>query len=412
MHAANWTETYAYDESGNQTSASWPTTHPSHEATGPRTYTGTTITRAGHVRYEHDPLGRITLRQKPRLSRRPDTWRYTWDAEDRLTSTVTPDGVEWRYTYDPLGRRTSKLRLAADSSTVTERVDFTWDGTTLCEQTTTSPELPNPVTLTWDHQGLRPLAQTERITTNAPTPTTPQTEIDSRFFAIVTDLVGTPSELVDEDGEIAWRTRSTLWGATAWAAGSTAYTPLRFPGQYFDPETGLHYNYFRHYDPEAAQYLAPDPLGLEPTPNPTAYVHNPHAWVDPLGLGPCPPRVKDGGWDLRNRSPLNIIPSDAQKRVLTPDPSGGAQNGLEWKWKDPETGNTVRLRVHDKDGNAPAGSNAANGDVYRLSIGGKYQDEAGNLYHRNVHNPNSPHYNPDAADATHIPWPIPFQLPY
>ncbi|GGZ56008.1 hypothetical protein GCM10010344_22410 [Streptomyces bluensis] len=55
--------------------------------------------------------------------------------------------------------------------------------------------------------------------------------IDSRFFAIVTDLIGTPTELVDDHGEIAWRTRSTLWGTTAWAANSTTYTPFRFPGR-------------------------------------------------------------------------------------------------------------------------------------------------------------------------------------
>jgi RHS repeat-associated protein len=237
------------------------------------------------VRYEHDALGRITLRQKIRLSRKPDTWRYSWDAEDRLTGVVTPDGTRWRYVYDPLGRRTAKLRLATDGETVVERVDFTWDGTTLCEQTTTSSDLPNRVTLTWDHQGLQPIAQTERITSTE----APQEEIDSRFFAIVTDVVGAPSELIDEQGEIAWRRRSTVWGTTAWAAKSTTYTPLRFPGQYYDPETGLHYNYFRHYDPETARYLSPDPLGLAPAPNPDTYVHNPTVWVDPLGLAPKKP---------------------------------------------------------------------------------------------------------------------------
>ncbi|MEU7559210.1 putative T7SS-secreted protein [Streptomyces eurythermus] len=246
VHAAGWTERYAYDEAGNQTEAAWPTTHPGAESTGPRTYTGTRITRAGNVRYEHDALGRITLRQKTRLSRKPDTWHYEWDAEDRLTSVVTPDGTRWRYTYDPLGRRTAKLRLAEDGETVVERVDFTWDGTTLCEQTTRSEAFPHPITVTWDHQGLRPLAQTERITAAE----APQQEIDSRFFAIVTDLVGTPTELLDDQGEIAWHTRSTLWGTTAWSTNSTTYTPLRFPGQYYDPETGLHYNYFRHYDPK------------------------------------------------------------------------------------------------------------------------------------------------------------------
>ncbi|MEU2716564.1 DUF6531 domain-containing protein [Streptomyces sp. NPDC007205] len=292
VHATGWTERYAYDDAGNQTTASWPAKHPGQEATGPRTYTGTRITRAGHVRYEHDVLGRITLRQKTRLSRKPDTWHYEWGAEDRLTSVITPDGTRWRYAYDPLGRRIAKLRMAEDGETVLERVDFTWDGTTLCEQTTTSPNLTNAVTLTWDHQGLRPLAQTERIMAAH----APQEEIDSRFFAIITDLVGTPSELIDEQGDIAWHTRSTLWGTTAWTVNSTAYTPLRFPGQYYDPETGLHYNYFRHYDPETARYLTPDPLGLTPAPNPVTYVHNPHTWADPLGLTPCDDEILPEGY--------------------------------------------------------------------------------------------------------------------
>ncbi|WP_445330585.1 putative T7SS-secreted protein [Streptomyces sp. GSL17-111] len=281
VHAAGWTESYAYDDTGNQTHAAWPAEHPAHEATGPRTYTGTRITGAGRVRYEHDDAGRLVLRQKPRLSRKPDTWRYTWDAEDRLTAVTTPDGTRWRYRYDPLGRRTAKQRLAADGETVVEEVLFAWDGPTLIEQTTTAPDLPHPVTLTWDHQGLHPVAQTERLTD-----ATGQREIDSRFFAIVTDLVGTPTELVDETGAVAWRTRSTLWGHTTWNTDATAYTPLRFPGQYSDPETGLHYNVHRYYDPETARYTTPDPLGLSPAPNPTTYVHNPHTWTDPLGLAP------------------------------------------------------------------------------------------------------------------------------
>ncbi|MFF0193381.1 putative T7SS-secreted protein [Streptomyces anulatus] len=286
VHAAGWTERYAYDEAGNQTQASWPSTHPGQEAIGTRDYTGTTITRAGNVRYEHDALGRIALRQKTRLSRKRDTWHYEWDVENRMRSVTTPDGRVWRYAYDALGRRISKQRLADDGTTVLEQVTFTWDGTTLCEETTHSESLPNPVALTWDHQGLRPLAQTERILGNG----APQEAIDERFFAIVTDLVGSPNELVDETGQVGWQTRSTIWGTTTWTNTSTAYTPLRFPGQYFDPETGLHYNYFRYYDPEAARYLSQDPLGLTPAPNPVTYARNPSVRSDHLGLAPdaCP----------------------------------------------------------------------------------------------------------------------------
>ncbi|MEU0839543.1 DUF6531 domain-containing protein [Streptomyces sp. NPDC005962] len=282
VRANGWTETYAYDEAGNQTQATWPTNGAPQEATGPRTYTGARITRAGAFRYQYDDAGRLTLRQKTRLSKKPDTWHYTWDAEDRLTSVTTPDGTVWRYLYDPFGRRTAKQRLAADSDTVQDETDFTWDGSILIEQTTTTPDLPRPVTLTWDHDGLYPVAQTERITED-----TTQREIDARFFAVVTDLVGTPTELVDESGTIAWHTRSTLWGTTTWTADSAAYTPLRFPGQYFDPETGLHYNFHRYYDPASGRYITTDPLGLEPAPNPRGYVANPHREIDPLGLSPC-----------------------------------------------------------------------------------------------------------------------------
>ncbi|MFK4264289.1 putative T7SS-secreted protein [Streptomyces milbemycinicus] len=312
VRAQGWTERYAYDEAGNQTHASWPAAHPAQDSTGTRAYVGTRITRAGNIRYEHDDAGRLTLRQKTRLSKKPDTWRYAWDAEDRLTAVTTPDGAVWRYLYDPFGRRTAKQRLADDGA-VAEQVDFTWDGATLVEQTTNTPGLPHPVTLTWDHRGLHPLAQTERITD-----ATTQQEIDRRFFAIVTDLVGTPTELVDETGDIAWRTRATLWGTTTWTADSTTYTPLRFPGQYYDPETGLHYNHHRYYDPTIARYLTPDPLGLTPAPNPTTYVHNPTGRVDPLGLS----GVKEGcgggasevwhpGRPGVDDSPQGALPADA-----------------------------------------------------------------------------------------------------
>ncbi|MBT2403456.1 MULTISPECIES: putative T7SS-secreted protein [unclassified Streptomyces] len=284
VRAEGWTERYAYDEAGNQTTASWPSTHPGQDAVGPREYTGTTITRAGRMHYEHDALGRVTLRRRTRLSGKPDTWRYEWDAEDRLRTVTTPDGAVWRYAYDALGRRTSKQRLAADGTTVLEQVTFTWDGTTLCEQTTESPDLSHSIVLTWDHKGLQPLTQRERLLDRK----TPQEVIDTRFFTIITDLVGAPTELIDESGTLAWHTRTTLWGTTTWASTSRAYTPLRFPGQYFDPETGLHYNHFRHYDPETARYLSHDPLGLTPAPNPAGYVPNPHTWVDPMGLAGCP----------------------------------------------------------------------------------------------------------------------------
>ncbi|MFB7405635.1 RHS repeat-associated core domain-containing protein [Streptomyces sp. NPDC056202] len=282
--AEGWSERYAYDEAGNQTEADWP---GSDVATGSREYTGTRINRAGRIRYEHDAQGRVVLRQKARLSRKPDTWRYGWDAEDRLVSVTTPDGTRWRYLYDAIGRRVAKRRLAADGVSIAEETRFTWDGDLLCEQASGSPDSAESVVLTWDYDGAKPITQVERRLLD-------QSEVDRRFFAVVTDLIGTPRELVDEQGEVAWRTRSTLWGTTSRKRGATAYTPLRFPGQYFDPESGLHYNRHRHYDPDSGRYVSTDPLGLAPAPNAVAYVDNPTTWIDPLGLAGCPRRGADG----------------------------------------------------------------------------------------------------------------------
>jgi RHS repeat-associated protein len=221
----------------------------------------------------------MILRQKARLSRKPDTWRYEYDAEDHLVACTTPDGTIWHYSYDPLGRRTAKHRMAPNGETIQQTIRFTWDGTNLAERI----ESATGVVTTWEYSDEFPLAQLERHTRQQELT---QSEVDVRFYAIVTDLVGTPTELVNEHGDIAWYSRTTLWGTTTWNRNASAYTPLRFPGQYADHETGLHYNFFRHYDPDTARFTSPDPLGLDPAPNPVTYPHNPHTWSDPLGLVP------------------------------------------------------------------------------------------------------------------------------
>ncbi|MFB7075614.1 RHS repeat-associated core domain-containing protein, partial [Streptomyces sp. NPDC056290] len=79
----------------------------------------------------------------------------------------------------------------------------------------------------------------------------------------------------------------TLWGGEIPDSGEPECL-LRFPGQYFDAESGLHYNYFRYYDPVSGRYISPDPLGLTAGPDDYAYVINPLTWSDPLSLQSCP----------------------------------------------------------------------------------------------------------------------------
>jgi RHS repeat-associated protein len=58
---------------------------------------------------------------------------------------------------------------------------------------------------------------------------------------------------------------------------------IRFQGQYLDPETGLHYNTFRYYDPDIGRFTTPDPIGLNGGLNLYQYAPNPISWVDPWG---------------------------------------------------------------------------------------------------------------------------------
>ncbi|HDQ4098754.1 TPA: RHS repeat domain-containing protein, partial [Pseudomonas aeruginosa] len=99
------------------------------------------------------------------------------------------------------------------------------------------------------------------------------------------DHLDTPRLATDASGQIAWQWQSDAFGrGEALSQGSTQVN-LRFPGQYYDAESGLHYNYFRDYDPETGRYVESDPIGLGGGLNTYGYVEaNPVLRTDPLGL--------------------------------------------------------------------------------------------------------------------------------
>ncbi len=141
-----------------------------------------------------------------------------------------------------------------------EQTTFTWDGPALIEQAHTGGDWAARVT-TWDYRpgSFRPLTKSERVISENES----QRWFDQRFYAIVTDLVGAPMEMVDAGGRLFRRSNATLWGyETPANRAGQADCPLRFPGQYYDDESGLHYNFHRYYDPTSAGYLSVDPIGL------------------------------------------------------------------------------------------------------------------------------------------------------
>jgi RHS repeat-associated protein len=99
------------------------------------------------------------------------------------------------------------------------------------------------------------------------------------------DHLGTPQILTSESQAVAWKAVYTPFGEAVTSI-ATVENPFRFPGQYYDPETGLHYNYFRYYDPTTGRYVTPDPIGLAGGTNLFVYTNNPVNRIDPWGLAP------------------------------------------------------------------------------------------------------------------------------
>nr|WP_269777294.1 RHS repeat-associated core domain-containing protein [Motilimonas pumila] len=98
------------------------------------------------------------------------------------------------------------------------------------------------------------------------------------------DHLGTPQEMTDTTGNTVWSVQYRAYGNVLKQEVEEIHSPLRFQGQYYDVETGLHYNRHRYYNPNSAAFLTLDPIGLAGGLNNYQYVPNPTGWIDPLGL--------------------------------------------------------------------------------------------------------------------------------
>jgi len=103
------------------------------------------------------------------------------------------------------------------------------------------------------------------------------------------DHLGTPRLVTDANQTIVWRWDSSPFGETLPnedpdGDGHAVVLNLRFPGQYYDQETGLSYNYFRDYDAGTGRYVESDPIGLDGGLGTYLYaLNNPNTFVDPTG---------------------------------------------------------------------------------------------------------------------------------
>lgn len=249
------------------------------------------------IRYEFDALGRVVRKHVEHLGLgRAEVWTYRWDGLGQLVELETPEGALWRYRYDGLGRRRSKQGPAGTTA-------FVWFCRSLVRviepdgrATVFVPELERRATVLRDRD-------------------------DERLY-VVPDHLGSPSELVDAAGRLRWAARHDAWGRDA-----DADQPLRFPGQWLDEESGLHYNGYRYYDPELGRFISPDPIGLIGGFNEYAYAPTPLTWFDPDGLVVTGgPYGYGGGNTGINNAPPNT-PNIVGNRTVT-NPRSGESNAV------------------------------------------------------------------------------------
>ncbi len=107
---------------------------------------------------------------------------------------------------------------------------------------------------------------------------------EEQIYFYQNDPNGMPIRLQDGEGEVVWEAQFTPFGQLSVTGTSQLRQPLRMQGQYYDTESGLHYNRYRYYDPACGVFISQDPIGLKGGLNPYQFAVNTLGWVDPLGL--------------------------------------------------------------------------------------------------------------------------------
>ncbi|MBJ2215884.1 RHS domain-containing protein [Pseudomonas carnis] len=254
-HSQDVQERFAHNPAGNLLMQDRP---------GPDIVAANRLMIQGDRHYDYDAFGNLIRERRGKGQQLITEYRY--DCQHRLISITKPNGQTASYRYDPFGRRISKT---VDDKTT----EFFWQGDKLIAE----HHAERHRSYLYEPDSFRPLALLEGF---GPKETKP--------YHYQLDHLGTPQELTNPEGEIIWSAHYRAYGQIARLDVGKVDNPLRFQGQYFDQESGLHYNRHRYYNPDIGRYLTPDPVKLAGGINGYRYVPNPTGWVDPLGLNSCP----------------------------------------------------------------------------------------------------------------------------
>jgi len=248
------TQSYTYDADGNRLSmTSNGTTSYSYNGTSNRLLgsSGAVTSTLGY-----DAAGNL-------LSNASATnYSYAYDASGRMVTESTGSNVT-NYTLNGFGQRVTKSGYGARSIAGGSEI-FVYD---------------TAGRLLGEYDAAGHVVQETAWLDNLPI----ATMTSSQVYTIYPDHLGAPRAIGSSGYNLVWTWDHDPFG-NGQPTGSITYN-LRLPGQYYDNESGLHYNYFRDYDPATGRYVESDPIGLNGGINTYTYVYgNPVGLRDPRGL--------------------------------------------------------------------------------------------------------------------------------
>jgi len=278
-------------------------------------------------RYCYDAAGNLIRREticpaNDTVQTDSDALLLRWDANHRLIESRRGEQIT-HYGYDAFGRRAFKRNT-------THTTWFFWDGPTAAllaeitqdnaqadalreRQQKAAPYGLGPKNIKRDTERLCQQSAREYIyypDTFHPFALIEKRQENENIYYYYTDPNGCPTRLTDNQGKVVWATGYEAWGKVQQLYQSEVDNSIRLQGQYFDSETGLHYNTFRYYDPDIGRFISKDPIGLEGGINIYAFAPNPLNWSDPWGLA-----TVDVTFEMGGRTFTGVNPSEREPRV-------------------------------------------------------------------------------------------------
>jgi RHS repeat-associated protein len=312
-------ESFTYDAGGSlaPAGAAWETAP------------GGLLIRTDVAAYTHDGGSRRTRV----TGKTGDVTEYLWDCRGFLREARCPDGTRVLFAYDPFGRRIRKeifppVEMPTPNAPLpaprkNRVVEYLWSGICLAAET----DSERGVRIFVQEPGtMRPLLQQDAVS----------------IHAIITDHLGTPTEMINAEADVAWSARHSAFGIIAEVTRPEGAVevecPFRLLGQYHDEEIDLCYVRYRYFDAKTARFLSPDPLEIFGGRNLFAFDGSPTTHVDPLGLS-CliignPAHDKGAAHAIANIKPnpdaYTIVVHGVPNWVTAPDANG------VWHWHSPE----------------------------------------------------------------------------